>query len=69
MLSQGSYMPFSALRSGVGLLIAGLLCYASLRRSRSTRTHGTQLFGERASLGLMGVGVVYVVIWLATRQS
>jgi hypothetical protein len=66
---QGLYMPFSALRSGIGLFIAGLLCYVSLRRSRSARTHGSQLFGERASLGLMGAGIVFVVIWLAVRQS
>jgi hypothetical protein len=60
-------MPFSALRLGIALLIAGLLCYVSLRRSRSARTRVTQRFGERASLGLIGAGVVFVVIWLAVR--
>jgi hypothetical protein len=65
---QGLYMPFSALRMGIALLIAGLLCYVSLRRSRAARTRGTQLLGERAPRGLMGAGVVFVVIWLAGRQ-
>jgi hypothetical protein len=66
---QSFYVPFSALRSGIGLFIAGLLCYVSLRRSRSARTHGSQRFGERASLGLMGAGIAFVVIWLAIRQT
>ena len=52
---QGLNMPFSPLRAGIAFLIAGLLCYISLRRSKSTRTRGTQLSGERASLGLMGL--------------
>jgi hypothetical protein len=66
---QGLNMPFSPLRAGIAFLIAGLLCYISLRRSKSTRTRGTQLSGERASLGLMGAGVVFVAIWLAFRGS
>jgi hypothetical protein len=66
---HGLNMPFSPLRAGIAFLIAGLLCYISLRRSKSTRTRGTQLYGERASLGLMGAGVVFAVIWLAFRRS
>ena len=66
---QGLNMPFSPLRLGIALLIAGLFCYVSLRRSRSARTRRTQLFGARASLGLMGAGVVFVGIWLAVRLS
>jgi hypothetical protein len=65
--NQGLYLPFSWLRVGIALLIAGLLCYVSLRRSKSSRTRGEQVFGQRASLGLMAAGVVSVVIWLALR--